>query len=151
MTGLARRSALLFFALCPLFFALSAEAQTRAFRARLSPMPLDLRMQSTIAGSGSVIATLAGTTLTITGTFKGLRSPATVARVHRAYRGVKGPSFADLKVTSATSGTVSGSLELTPAQVSDLGKSLFYVQLHSEKASDGNLWGWLLPVEEKTK
>jgi hypothetical protein len=114
-------------------------------------MPLDVSMQSRIAGGGAVIATLEGTTLTISGTFQGLRSPATVARVHRGYRGVKGPSFAELKVTSGTSGTVSGAIELTPAQLSDLRKSLFYVQLHSEKAPEGNLWGWLLPVEEKTK
>jgi len=133
-------------------FVPAAQAQgPRVFRARLSPMPIDLSMQSTIAGGGSITATLDGNKLTITGTFERLRSPATVARVHRGYRGVKGPAFADLIVSTGTSGTVSGSLELTAAQVNDLKKSLFYVQLHSEKAPDGNLWGWLLPVEEKTK
>jgi hypothetical protein len=126
-------------------------AQGAKFKARLSPMPLDLSMQSTIAGNGSVTATLDGTKLTIEGTFKGLRSAATVARIHRAYRGVRGPSFADLTISSGTSGTISGSLDLTSAQVSDLKKGFFYVQVHSEKAPDGNLWGWLLPVEEKSK
>jgi hypothetical protein len=158
-TRCAMRAPLLFFGHCSLFLVLSslflvptAQAQTpRTFKARLSPTPLDVSMQSTIAGSGSVTGTLNGTTLAITGTFQGLRSPATVARLHRGYRGVRGPSFADLKVTGGTGGTISGSLSLTPSQVSDLGKSLFYVQLHSEKAPDGNLWGWLLPVEEKTK
>jgi len=32
--------------------------------------------------------------------------------------------------------------------VTDLEKGRFYVQLHSEKAPDGNLWGWLLPQEK---
>ena len=140
-----------FLVLSSLFFVPAATAQTRTFKARLSPMPLDVSMQSTIAGTGSVTATLDGNKLTISGTFERLRSPATVARLHRGYRGVKGPSFADLTVSSSTGGTITGSVDLTAAQVSDLRKSLFYVQLHSEKAPDGNLWGWLVPVEEKTK
>jgi hypothetical protein len=124
---------------------------TRTFKARLSPVPIDVSMQSTIAGSGSVTATLDGSTLTIAGTYQGLKSPATVARVHRAFRGTRGPAFTDLKVSGGTSGTISGSIALTKDQIGELGKSLFYVQLHSEKAPDGNLWGWLLPEERKTK
>jgi hypothetical protein len=142
----AMRVICLFVVLGSSFVVLSAQG-TR-FKARLSPMPLDLSMQSTIAGGGSITATLDGNTLTITGTFQGLRSPATIARLHRAYRGMKGPSFADLKVTGGTSGTIEGSLELTAAQLGDVRKSLLYVQVHSEKAPEGNLWGWLLPVED---
>lgn len=123
----------------------------RAFRARLSPVPIDVSMQSTIAGVGSVTATLEGTTLTINGKYDGLKTPATVARVHRAFRGTRGPSFAELKVSGGTSGTLTGQLALTKEQIGELGKSLFYVQLHSEKAPDGNLWGWLLPAEGKGK
>lgn len=131
--------------------AASADAvqNTRLFKARLSAVPIDLTMRSVIAGSGTVTATLDGNKLTIMGTFEGLRSPATVARIHRGFRGVRGPAFADLKATAATSGTITGTIDLTPSQVTDLGKSLFYVQLHSEKAPDGNLWGWLMPVEGK--
>ena len=62
---------------------------------------------------------------------------------------MRGPAFADLKVSGGTSGTIEGSVELTKDQVGELGKSLFYVQLHSEKAPEGNLWGWLLPVDGK--
>ena len=123
----------------------------KAFRARLSPVPIDVAMQSAIAGRGTVTATLDGNTLNISGTFQDLKSPATVARLHRGFRGVKGPAFADLKVSSGTSGTISGSIALTPSQVSELGRSLFYVQLHSEKAPDGNLWGWLMPAEGTRK
>jgi CHRD domain-containing protein len=78
-----------------------------------------------------------------------LKTPATIARLHRGYRGVRGPSFADLKVSGGTSGTITGTVDLTPSQVGELSKSLFYVQLHSEKAPDGNLWGWLLPEAKK--
>jgi CHRD domain len=124
---------------------------SRTYRARLAVVPIDVIMQSTIAGSGSATAVLSGKTLTITGTYEGLVTPATVARLHRAWRGIRGPAFADLKVSGGTSGTIGGSVDLTPAQIEELGKIMFYMQLHSEKAPDGNLWGWLFPVEEKRK
>lgn len=116
------------------------------FKARLSPVPIDVTMLSTVAGSGLLAAVLTGNKLTITGTFEGLRSPATVARIHRAPKGIRGPAILDLTVSKETSGTVSGSIELTPAQVEDLRNGRLYVQIHSERAPDGNLWGWLLPA-----
>ena len=39
--------------------------------------------------------------------------------------------------------------DLTPIQLADLEKGRLYVQVHSEKAPDGNLWGWLLPQEKR--
>jgi hypothetical protein len=64
-------------------------------------------------------------------------------------RGVRGPVVVDLKASGGTNGTISGAVDLQPAQVTDLEKGRLYVQLHSEKAPDGNLWGWLLPAEGK--
>jgi hypothetical protein len=58
--------------------------------------------------------------------------------------GVRGPAIFDLTVSAATSGTLSGSVDLTAEQIESLKKGRFYVQLSSEKAPDGNLWGWLL-------
>lgn len=115
-----------------------------SFKARLSTVPLDVAMMSTVAGSGSLTALLAGNKLTLTGSFEGLRSPATDAHIHRAPKGIRGPAILDLSVTKAASGTISASLELTPAQVEDLKSGRFYVQINSERAPDGNLWGWLL-------
>ncbi|HZR26009.1 MAG TPA: CHRD domain-containing protein [Vicinamibacterales bacterium] len=122
----------------------------RTFKARLAPVPIDLTMQATVAGHGSVTATLAGTKLSITGTFEGLKSPATIAQVHKSpVAGVRGPVAFDVSVTKQASGTITGTVDLTPAQVVDLEKGHLYVQVHSEKAPDGNLWGWLLPQETK--
>jgi len=107
-------------------------------------------MQATVAGSGSVTATLTGAKLTINGTFDGLKSPATIAQIHKSpIAGVRGPVMAELSVSGATAGTIGGVLTLTPQQVADLEKKRLYVQLHSEKAPDGNLWGWLMPAEGK--
>jgi len=119
--------------------------QTKAFKARLSPVPIDLTMQATVAGLGAATATLAGSTLTVTGAFEGLKSPATIAKLHRGpARGVRGPEIADLTVTHDSSGQISGAITLTAPQVADLQRGRLYVQIHSEKAPDGNLWGWLL-------
>lgn len=114
------------------------------FKARLSPLPRDATNMNLLVGEGSVTATLAGTKLTINGTFKGLRSPATVARVHLAQTGVRGNPAFELTVSKATSGTVSGTITLSQYQVQDLKKGWLYIQIHSELAPDGNLWGWLL-------
>jgi CHRD domain len=124
--------------------SLAAQAP-RAFKARLAPVPIDVAMQATVAGSGAATGTLSGHTLTIAGTFDGLKSPATVASIHKSpVRGVRGPHVFDLTISHATSGTIAGSLELNPQQQADLEAGRLYIQVHSEKAPDGNLWGWLL-------
>ena len=139
------------FAACAVVVSVAmVDAQSRQYRARLSPVPLDVAMQATIAGSGSVTAALNGTTLTLTGNYAGLVTAATVARVHRGPRtAMRGPAIGDLKITPGTSGTIAGSLELTKEQADDLASGRLYIQLHSEKAPEGNLWGWLLLQEGK--
>jgi len=124
----------------------SAAGQSgRTFKARLAPVPVDLAMMANIAGSGSATAVLADNKLTITGTFDGMRSPATIAQVHKSpVTGVRGPVVFDLVVEGTTSGTVKGTKTLTPAQIADLEKRRLYIQIHSEKAPEGNLWGWLI-------
>lgn len=115
-----------------------------SFKARLSPLPANAANALEMAGTGSLTATFDGNTLKISGKFEGLTSPATAAHVHRAQRGLRGPVVFPLTVTKATSGTVSGDLTLTPAQIADLNKGWLYVQIHAEKNPEGQLRGWLL-------
>lgn len=119
--------------------------QGTTFHTRLSPVPINVAMQAKVAGSGSVTATLQGNKLTVDGTFEGMRSAATVAHLHRGQPGIPGPRIADLTVTKAAKGSVSGSVDLTAAQVDDLRNGRIYVQIHSESAPEGNLRGWLRP------
>src|ERR1700676_4863914 len=63
-----------------------------SFKARLSTVPISVAMMSTVAGYGSLTATLTGKQLTIQGTFEGLRSPATTAQIRRAPKGIRGPA-----------------------------------------------------------
>ncbi|HEX8030904.1 MAG TPA: CHRD domain-containing protein [Vicinamibacterales bacterium] len=130
--------------------AVSIEAQAPQYRARLSMVPIDITAQSTVSGIGAATATLKGSTLSINGTFSGLKTAATVARLHRSPKtGMRGAAIADLTISAETSGTITGSIELTKPQVDDLAAGRLYIQLHSQKAPDGNLWGWLLAVEGK--
>jgi len=126
-----------------------AGAQAKAYVARLSIVPITLAMQKVVAGRGSATAVLAGDTLTIEGTFEGLRSPATVARLHVGLRGVRGPAVANLVVSGGTKGSIRGVIDATRELRQALEKSSLYIQIHSEQAPEGNLWGWLLPQEVK--
>ena len=129
-----------------LLVASSGGSQTpERYKVRLATVPMDGGMRATIAGAGSASATLAGTKLSITGTFDGLKSPATTAKLNSGVaRGVRGNPVADLIVTRSTKGSITGSIDLTPAQVQGLRDGKLYIELASEKAPEGNLWGWLL-------
>lgn len=132
-------------------FPAAAEAQgARSFKGRLAPMPLDLAMAATMAGQGTMTATLGGNSLTLNVTFDGLKSPATAATLKKSAKpGMRGERVLDLNATKATAGTIAVTLILTPQQVTDLQSGRLYIQIDSEKAPDGNLWGWLLPQETK--
>lgn len=121
-------------------------AQTHeTFKARLSPVAVDAQLVSVITGHGSASAVLAGTKLTVNGTFEGMHSSATVAHLHQSKAtGVPGPVIHELTVSKGMGGTISGSADLTPPEVEALRKGLLYVMVHSTGAPDGNLWGWLL-------
>jgi len=124
--------------------SLTAQAP-ETFKTRLSPVPVDAKTRADVTGVGSVTATLVGAKLSITGSFEGLRSQALDAKVHQGpATGVRGPAILDIVVPHATSGTVSATLDLTPQQIESLKKGRLYLQIDSEKAPDGNLWGWLL-------
>jgi CHRD domain len=125
---------------------LPAAAQNEVrYKVRLAPVPLDIAMRSTVAGSGSATAVLKGTLLTINGTFEGLRSSATTARLHQSpTMGLRGMPFGDLMISKATNGTITGSVTLSPEQARALERGRVYLQISSERAPDGNLWGWFV-------
>ena len=125
--------------------ALQAGAQ-QSFKVRLRPVPIEASTAANTIGAGEATAELAGTRLTVRGNFAGLKGAATVARLHQGpVMGVRGPAFADLTVPAATNGNFSATVTLTAAQADGLRQGHVYLQLHSETAPDGNLWGWLLP------
>lgn len=131
---------------CLMSLALPLFAQApETYKGRLAPVPVDAQLAPNTLGHGNASVILTGAKLTVSGTFEGLRGPATAAQLRRGLAtGVRGPVLYELAVTKSASGNISGSFDLTPEQIDGLRKGRLYVQIDSEKAPDGNLWGWLL-------
>ena len=127
--------------------ALAAIAQgAQHFEARLTPVPLDVENRSQITGSGEGEAVLDGRRLSVTGRFAGLKAPATVGHLYLGPAlGIRGAPVLDLSVDQSMAGTFAGEWQLTAEQVRALEDGRVYIQIHSQAAPDGNLWGWLLP------
>jgi CHRD domain len=130
-----------------------------AYKARLAPAPpLGLRGErgatpaSFVAGLGTASATLSGKKLTVTGSFEKMASAATVAKLGMGIAtGARLDLIYDLTLTKApqgtppgTSGTIAGSIDLTPTQIDALKAGKLYIQINSEGAPNGHLLGWLL-------
>jgi hypothetical protein len=135
--------------LAGLFSPLMAQGGDK-YTARLSAIPIaGPNDRPNVTGKGSVTATLTGMKLTFSGTFEGLPANATIVQLHRGVaKGARGAVVTDLMATKAASGTITGSVDLSAADVDALKSGRLYIQLHSEKGvpkEDGaNLWGWLL-------
>ena len=143
----ARYSAAVLLGCALAWFGIPGAAQSgNTFKGRLSKVPVDAKMVPIIIGTGMASAQLSGTRVTITGNFEGLGTPATTAKLHESKtRGTRGAAIADLTVTKAAAGTISGNANLTAAQVESLKAGKLYVQITSDKGPEGHLWGWLLP------
>ncbi|MEX1033691.1 MAG: CHRD domain-containing protein [Cellvibrionaceae bacterium] len=132
-----------------LSFAPRIIAETSDFVARLAPLPVDFRSARTITGGGDLRAQLDGSQLIVNGQFEGLSAAATSAHLHQGPLAIPGPAIADLQVTHATAGKISGTVQLSPEQLEHLHNRALYIQIHSAAAPDGNLRGWLFasPVQ----
>jgi hypothetical protein len=129
-----------------LMVCISTLAQSgQTYKVRLSTVPVDATMLARVTGAGSAKAMLKGNMLMLSGTFQGLRSAAMRASLHAGpQKGIRGPAVHDLTVSKEKAGTVSGSVELSASEVEALKNGRLYVQIDSEGAPDGNLWGWVL-------
>ncbi len=145
---MTRRLAIVALALAATAFPALVSAQSDMYTARLGWVPTTPNDRPNVTGKGSATATLSGRKLTIAGSFEGLATPATVARLHSGIaKGARGAAIGDLTVTQAAAGKISGEIDLTPQQIEALKQGKLYVQLHTAKGvpPDGStLWGWFL-------
>ena len=124
----------------------AAAPASTTFQFRLSPGPRLVGTRADSSGSGSVTATLEDSKLTLKGSFSGLLAVPTAAHLCMgSLPGVRGPVIADLTVSPATSGTLSGTVQLNPSQLAALRKGGLYVEIDSNRAPEGDLWGWIIP------
>jgi hypothetical protein len=132
-------------------FGFGAEtfAATEKYQAYLSPMPHNDAMHANFSGKGSAVATIDGDRMLLSGTFTGLASAATKAHVCLSMApGIPGKPIFEITVPAAVEGKVTGTFKLDSAQVTALKTGKLYIQIDSEKAPNGNLWGWLLTEHE---
>ena len=120
------------------------------YASRLTPVAYDGAMSANVRGDGRVSAMLNGSSLTVTGDFTALPSAATDVKLYSGPGiGVPGPAILDLQLSgqsqNQSQGSISGTVKLNGRQLAALRAGHVYVQLNSQKAPDGNLWGWLLP------
>jgi hypothetical protein len=141
---------LLAVALPALVLASVVVAQPGAFTARLDWVPISGAERNDVGGTGTITADLSGTNLKIAGSFEALPATATRAALHQGVAtGARGPEIAALTITPGLTGTVAGSVTLTPEQHDALLAGRLYVQLHAERGvapDNAVLWGWLLPT-----
>jgi hypothetical protein len=130
-----------------IIFAAAPAFAADSYQTDIGPTPKNGRQGATAQGRGTVLATLDKNTFTIQGTFAGLSSSATEARLHMGnVMGGTGPAIGALKIAQGRKGEISGTFTLTPAQIAGLKVGRLYIMLDSQSAPKGNLWGWFQPA-----
>jgi hypothetical protein len=131
---------------CFLSALLGASPVSNTFQFRLSPGPRLVGTRTDRSGGGSITVNLAGNELSLNGSFSGLLAvPIGAHLLMGSLPGVRGPVIANLTVSPETSGTLSGTVRLDAAQLAAFHKGGLYVEIDSDKAPEGDLWGWILP------
>jgi hypothetical protein len=135
-------------AVASFLFVAAAQAEDGfSFRLSTGPRLVGTRAQS--SGGGRLTAKFSGNTLSLDGTYAGLLGVPTAARLLRGPApGVRGPKIADLTISPAVSGTISGNVKLDGKALAAFRKGGLYVEIDSADAPDGDLWGWVMPPSE---
>lgn len=118
-----------------------------SYRTRLTTAAFEPPARS-FKGDGAVVATITGDNVRVIGDFRALDAPAVRVRLLSGpiVGAAGGMIVATLALSAnATTGTISGDLQLTPAQLTALREGRVYVQVETEAAPGGALWGWLMP------
>ena len=106
------------------------------------------RVKGAKAGAaGRFTATLSGTTLKWTLTFRNLSGSATAAHIHTARRGVAGPVTVPL--CGPCTSPVSGTTVLTADEVRDLLAGKDYANVHTAKNAGGEIRGQITKARTK--
>jgi len=127
-------------------FSMTSLVGAEKYQAYLSPLPHNDASLDNVRGKGTATITLEGDTITIAATFTALASPATKARLLLSPGpGIPGKTVVkEFDVTADVNGKLTAQAKLDEAQLAALRSGKFYLQINSQKAPEGNLWGWFL-------
>ena len=114
---------------------------------------------NTSTATGAATATLTSGVLTYSVTFAGLSSGATAGHIHIGIPGVAGPAIVGFSGVTSTSGTLTGTVNMTAANVANTSATLVisgdsllkainngnaYVNIHSSNFPSGEIRGQLV-------
>jgi len=102
----------------------------------------------TTTASGSASLTLVGNQLLYTVNYSGLTGPAIASHIHGpAPSGSNAPVIVPFVTPTGTSGSISGTTNLTPTQVAYLLSGQTYVNVHSTTNQGGEIRGQINPFQ----
>ena len=101
---------------------------------------------STATGNVQVMLNRTTGAVTVTGSFSGLSSNATVAHIHGpAGVGTTAPPLITLTIPQSPSGTVTGTGTMNNVQMNDMLGGMTYVNVHSTTYPDGEIRAQIVP------
>ena len=126
-----------------------AAAQTLTFHVCPSGSQETPPVVTSGTSTATVVLDTATGDVTVSGTYQNLTSNQSVLHIHGpAAIGSPGGIVLGLSGSGGTSGTISGSGVLTPAQVTDMLNGLHYINIHSANHPGGELRGQIVQVED---
>ena len=124
--------------------AVSFSAYAETFTANISSAQEVPVNASTATGFGRVFLNETAGTITFTVTFSGLSGDQTAAHIHGpAGIGANGAVIINLGLVGGTSGTLSGTVAITPTQITSMRAHQTYINIHSTTRPGGEIRGQL--------
>jgi hypothetical protein len=124
-------------------FILSATVKAETFFAYLNGAQEVPQVNTAGRGYGRIFLNETAGTISFTVVFSGLTGNQTASHIHTGAVGAGGPVTINLGAVGGTSGTITGTANITPAQIALLRTHQFYINVHSSTFSAGEIRGQL--------
>jgi len=124
-------------------FLFSVTGRAEIFFAYLNGAQEVPAVNTTARGYARIVLNQAAGTINYTIVFNGLQGTQNNAHIHTGSRTATGPVTINFGVVGGNSGTISGTANITPAQITTMRAHGFYVNVHSSVFPGGEIRGQL--------